>query len=171
MNIVYKTMVMLVNMGKMLPFVLCGIILVSYSETMFSLATSDFVEWGGYIIPNTPISWFVGNYFEYDLVTLFALLIMSIAVQTCFWNKLSLLYLFLQLKEKEYLLSIELLGVVPEDEFIITQTNKGEPAVSNKKAPSGKAYMEIARRLLGENVEVTIPGREKKGFLKKLFGK
>ena len=108
MNIVYRTRVILVNMGKMLPFVLCGIILVSYSETMFSLATSDFVEWGGYIIPNTPISWFVGNYFEYDLVTLFALLIMSISVQTCFWNKLSLLYLFLQLKEKEYLSSIEL---------------------------------------------------------------
>ena len=108
MNIVYRTRVILVNMGKMLPFVLCGIILVSYSETMFSLATSDFVEWSGYIIPNTPISWFVGNYFEYDLVTLFALLIMSISVQTCFWNKLSLLYLFLQLKEKEYLSSIEL---------------------------------------------------------------
>lgn len=108
MNVVYKTRVILVNMGKMLPFVLCGIILISYSETLFSLATSDFVEWSGYIIPNTPISWFVGNYFEYDLVTLFALLIMSIAVQTCFWNKLSLLYLFLQLKEKEYLSSIEL---------------------------------------------------------------
>ena len=108
MNIVYRTRVILVNMGKMLPFVLCGIILVSYSETMFSLATSDFVEWNGYTIPNTPVSWFIGNYFEYDLVTLFALLIMSIAVQTCFWNKISLLYLFLQLKEKEYLSSIEL---------------------------------------------------------------
>ena len=35
------------------------------------------------------------------------------------------------------LLSINLLGVVPDDEFIITQTNKGEPAVINKKAPSG----------------------------------
>ena len=65
------------------------------------------------------------------------------------------------------LLSIDLIGVVPEDEYIITQTNKGEPAVSNKKSPSGKAYMEIARRVLGENVEVTIPGR-KKGFFQKL---
>ncbi len=37
------------------------------------------------------------------------------------------------------LLSINLIGVVPEDEYIITQTNKGEPAVSNKKAPSGKS--------------------------------
>ena len=66
------------------------------------------------------------------------------------------------------LLSIDLIGVVPEDEYIITQTNKGEPAVSNKKAPSGKAYIEIARRILGENVEVTIPGRKKEGFWSKL---
>lgn len=63
------------------------------------------------------------------------------------------------------LLSIDLIGVVPEDEYIITQTNKGEPAVSNKKAPSGRAYVEIARRILGENVEVTIPGRKKRASL------
>ena len=31
----------------------------------------------------------------------------------------------------------------------------------------GKAYIEIARRILGENIEVTIPGREK-GFFAKL---
>ncbi len=65
------------------------------------------------------------------------------------------------------LLSIELVGVVPDDEYIITQTNKGEPVVQNRKAPSGKAYMEIARRILGENIEVTIPGRDK-GFLEKI---
>ncbi len=69
------------------------------------------------------------------------------------------------------LLSIDLIGVVPDDEYIITQTNKGEPVISNRKAPSGKAYMEIAKRILGENIEVTIPGREK-GLLariKRLF--
>ena len=65
------------------------------------------------------------------------------------------------------LLSIDLIGVVPDDEFIITQTNKGEPVVSNKKARSGKSYLEIARRILGENVEVTIPGRDK-GFFNKV---
>ena len=59
------------------------------------------------------------------------------------------------------LLSIDLTGVVPDDEYIITQTNKGEPVISNKKAPSGKAYREIAKRILGENVEVTIPGRDR----------
>ena len=71
------------------------------------------------------------------------------------------------------LLSIDLIGVVPDDEYIIIQTNKGEPVISNKKAPAGKAYIEISRRLLGENIEVTVPGKES-GFLAKLkhlFGK
>ena len=70
------------------------------------------------------------------------------------------------------LLSIQLVGVVPDDEYVVTQTNKGEPVVQNRKAPSGKAYMEIARRILGVNIEVTIPGRES-GFwakIKKIFG-
>ena len=65
------------------------------------------------------------------------------------------------------LLSIDLIDVVPDDEYIITQTNKGEPVVTNGKAPSGKSYMEIARRILGENVEVNIPGRNE-GFFSKI---
>ena len=71
------------------------------------------------------------------------------------------------------LLSIDLIGVVPDDEFIITQTNKGEPVISNKKAPSGKAYIEISRRILGENIEVSVPGKETGFFakFKRMFGK
>ena len=65
------------------------------------------------------------------------------------------------------LLSIDLIGVIPDDEYIITQTNKGEPAVINKKAPSGRAYVEIARRILGESIDVTIPGKDEK-FLDKI---
>ena len=71
------------------------------------------------------------------------------------------------------LLSIELIGVVPDDEYIITQTNKGEPVIQNKKAPSGKAYIEIAKRVLGEKIEVTMP-KDERGFfakLKQLFKK
>ena len=71
------------------------------------------------------------------------------------------------------LLSIDLIGVVPDDENIITSTNKGEPVVANKKSPSGKSYIEISRRILGENIEVSIPKQEP-GFIdkiKKLFVK
>lgn len=64
------------------------------------------------------------------------------------------------------LLSIELIGVIPDDEYIITQTNKGEPAVSNKKSPSGRGYLEIAQRIMGENIEITIPGRSDNFFSK-----
>ena len=67
------------------------------------------------------------------------------------------------------LLSVDLVGVVPDDEYIITQTNKGEPVIKNKKAPSGKAYIEIARRILGENIDVTIPGK-KQGIWEKIKG-
>lgn len=71
------------------------------------------------------------------------------------------------------LLSIDLIGVVPDDEYIITYTNKGEPVISNKKAPSGKAYREIAKRILGEQIEITVPGRENGIFtkIKKIFSK
>ena len=71
------------------------------------------------------------------------------------------------------LLFIDLIGVVPDDEYIITQTNKGEPVIQKKKAPSGKAYIEIAKRILGERIDVTVPGREKGLFakIKRMFKK
>lgn len=67
------------------------------------------------------------------------------------------------------LLAIDLIGVVPDDEYIIMHTNKGEPVISNKKAPAGRAYIEISRRILGENIEITIPGR-KEGIISKILG-
>ncbi len=67
------------------------------------------------------------------------------------------------------LLSIDLIGVIPDDEYIITQTNKGEPAVSNKKSPSGRGYLEIAQRIMGENIEITIPGRNE-NIISKIIG-
>ena len=69
------------------------------------------------------------------------------------------------------LLSINLIGAIPDDENVIIQTNKGEPSVTNSKSLSGKAYMETARRILGEDIPVTIPGKKESFFgkLKKIF--
>lgn len=50
------------------------------------------------------------------------------------------------------ILSIELLGIVPEDEAIITSTNKGHPVALEDHSPSGAAFIRIAQRLLGEDV-------------------
>lgn len=50
------------------------------------------------------------------------------------------------------ILSIELLGVVPEDETIVVSTNRGEPAVLENGSRAGGAYRRIARRIIGEDV-------------------
>ena len=48
------------------------------------------------------------------------------------------------------ILSVDLLGVVPEDETVIVSTNKGEPVVIIPGSRAGEAYRRIARRLNGE---------------------
>ncbi len=50
------------------------------------------------------------------------------------------------------ILSIKLLGIVPEDQDIIVSTNKGEPIVSVDDSLAGQAYRNIARRVAGEDV-------------------
>ncbi len=50
------------------------------------------------------------------------------------------------------ILSVKLLGVVPEDEEIIISTNKGEPVAGTDNIRSGLAFRNIARRLRGEDV-------------------
>ena len=50
------------------------------------------------------------------------------------------------------ILSIDLLGIVPEDEAIITSTNKGHPVALEDHSPAGSAFTRISRRLLGEDV-------------------
>lgn len=49
-------------------------------------------------------------------------------------------------------LGIDLLGIIPEDEMIIITTNKGEPAVYEKRSRAGRAYLNAAQRILGEEV-------------------
>ncbi len=48
------------------------------------------------------------------------------------------------------ILDVELFGVIPENDSIITSTNRGEPAVMDKKSRAGEAYRNITRRIQGE---------------------
>ena len=67
------------------------------------------------------------------------------------------------------ILAINLIGVVPDDEGIIVATNNGEPLVGND-SKAGQAYMNICRRITGEEVPF-LDLTAKKGFFKRLFGK
>ncbi len=49
------------------------------------------------------------------------------------------------------ILAISLIGVVPDDENIVISTNQGEPLVGTSTL-AGQAYMNICRRILGEEV-------------------
>jgi septum site-determining protein MinD len=67
------------------------------------------------------------------------------------------------------LLKVPLIGVVPYEDKMVDFTNRGEPIVLNEKYNASKAFMDIARRLLGEDVPMKYYG-EKKGLLGFLFG-
>lgn len=69
------------------------------------------------------------------------------------------------------ILSIECIGIVPDDEFVITSTNKGDPVITMKESIAGQAYRNIVGRICGESIPFVKPPKE--GFftrLKRLFG-
>lgn len=105
---IHKARIWLIRLGKVLPFVVCLLVMLSYAETSFALATNDLISWGGMVIPNNPISRFIGNYFEYNLQMLVVLCIISIAIETCIYNKLACVYLGVNLYEKSYFANVEL---------------------------------------------------------------
>jgi septum site-determining protein MinD len=50
------------------------------------------------------------------------------------------------------LLAIDLIGIIPDDENVITSTNRGIPIALDNKSRAGQAFRNIARRLYGEEV-------------------
>ncbi|HEV2261174.1 MAG TPA: septum site-determining protein MinD [Candidatus Rubrimentiphilum sp.] len=66
------------------------------------------------------------------------------------------------------ILSIELLGIIPDDEEIIDTTNRGEPLVLGEGYRLRSIYEKIARRLEGELVPFT--NLDAPGFFGRIFG-
>jgi septum site-determining protein MinD len=50
------------------------------------------------------------------------------------------------------LLAVPLIGIVPEDEAVLVSTNHGQPVVLNEKSKAGQAFLNIGKRLMGEDV-------------------
>lgn len=65
------------------------------------------------------------------------------------------------------ILALPLIGIVPEDEKIVSSTNTGEPIIYGDSQAS-KAYKNIAKRILGEEVPY-LELKSKKGFFGRLF--
>ena len=69
------------------------------------------------------------------------------------------------------ILSIPLLGIIPESEEVLRASNLGSPVtMSSAKSAPARAYNDAARRLRGETVPMTIPNGRHPLF-NKLFGR
>lgn len=67
------------------------------------------------------------------------------------------------------ILALPLIGIVPDDEKVISSTNIGEPVIHDMQSKSGEAYRRITRRLLGETVEF-LDLKEKPTLIGKIKG-
>jgi septum site-determining protein MinD len=75
----------------------------------------------------------------------------------------------LSVDDVQDILSLHLLGVIPESNSVLNASNSGTPVILDEKSDAGQAYADIVARYLGENR----PHRfidDKKGFFGKFFG-
>lgn len=67
------------------------------------------------------------------------------------------------------LLSIKLIGIIPESEDIVKASNNGEPAIRSKDSDASIAYKDAVSRILGEDIPLKFVQAEKSGFIHKIF--
>jgi septum site-determining protein MinD len=77
----------------------------------------------------------------------------------------------LNIKDVLDILSTPLLGIVPESQEVLRASNIGSPVtLSDPMCAPARAYADAARRLMGQEVPMTVP-TEKKRFFGTLFGR
>ncbi|MCE7913495.1 MAG: septum site-determining protein MinD [Nitrosomonas sp. PRO4] len=75
----------------------------------------------------------------------------------------------LSLNDVQEILSLQLLGIIPESKSVLTASNAGIPVILDEKSEAGQAYADVVARYLGEErPHRFIDGKQ--GFLRRLFG-
>ncbi|MBK1719806.1 septum site-determining protein MinD [Thiocystis violacea] len=75
----------------------------------------------------------------------------------------------LSVEDVQEILSLKLLGVVPESKAVLTSSNSGIPVILDRESDAGQAYSDMVSRYLGDEVPHRFLHPEKKGFLSRLF--
>lgn len=75
----------------------------------------------------------------------------------------------LSVDDVQEILSLHLLGVIPESKAVLSASNAGTPVILDDKSDAGQAYADVIRRYLGENVPHRFLEEEKKGLFGRLF--
>jgi len=68
------------------------------------------------------------------------------------------------------ILSLDLVGVIPESQAVLNASNSGTPVVMDQESDAGQAYSDMVSRYLGEDVPHRFLEVQKKGLLNRLFG-
>ena len=74
-------------------------------------------------------------------------------------------------EDVQEILSIPLLGVIPESESVLRASNTGTPVTFDMESPAGRAYHDAVARFLGEQREMRFVKPERRNFLRVLFGR
>ncbi|MGJ8514970.1 septum site-determining protein MinD [Carnimonas bestiolae] len=76
----------------------------------------------------------------------------------------------LNLEDIREILSIPLLGLIPESEAVLRASNQGVPVTHDHDSDAGQAYGDTVDRLLGEDRPLRFHEEQKRGFLSRVFG-
>ncbi|MCK1791210.1 septum site-determining protein MinD [Pseudomonas violetae] len=76
----------------------------------------------------------------------------------------------LGVEDVKEILSVTLLGVIPESQAVLKASNSGVPVILDDQSDAGQAYSDAVDRLLGKTLEHRFLDVTKKGFFERLFG-
>ena len=69
------------------------------------------------------------------------------------------------------ILATPLLGIIPESQDVLRASNVGSPVtLNNVSCAPARAYMDAARRLMGQEIAMVVPA-ERKGLMNRLLGR
>ncbi len=77
----------------------------------------------------------------------------------------------LSVDDVQDILSLHLLGVIPESKSVLNASNSGIPVSLDEKSDAGQAYQDIVARYLGEDKPHRFIEKSKRGLFSKLFGR
>lgn len=77
----------------------------------------------------------------------------------------------LSVSDVKEILAIPLIGVIPESKAVLKASNTGTPVILDENSDAGLAYQDAIARFIGENRPMRFISSERKGLLRRLFGK
>lgn len=77
----------------------------------------------------------------------------------------------LSVEDVQEILSIPLLGVIPESKAVLKASNAGQPVSLDSESDAGQAYLDAVDRFLGEERAHRFISTEKRGFFSRMFGR